>query len=141
MVERLEEQLLKYPRQRVWQLEREVAFEKTKLGDSQRKIQELDQTISRNTNFQLQLNEMAKEISEMAKKIQDETLPATLKVTKLKTHVLELYKRLGYDVTTSQYHTLVESHEFSELGPIVSTMLAKAADNENPAEQELKKQE
>ena len=59
-----------------------------------------------------------------------------MKVTKLKAHIMELYQRLGYDATTSSYHTLVESHEFSELGPIVGTMLARAAVKENQQEQE-----
>ena len=140
-VDRLEDQLLKYPKQRVWQLEHQLAFEKQKYSDRQKEITELNKTVQSYNNFQLQLNDMNREIEEMTKKIQDETIPATLKVIKLKSHVLELYKRMGNDVTTSQYHTLVESEEFSELGPIVSAMLIKAANKEDKYEEDQDKTE
>jgi len=49
---------------------------------------------------------------------------------KLKSHILELYKQMGYDENKCNFHTLVEAGEFSELGPVVTAMLNKKAKQE-----------
>jgi len=58
---------------------------------------------------------------------------------KLKSHILELYKQMGYDENQCNYHTLVEANEFEQLGPVVSAMLnnkAKKEEEEEGAEEE-----
>ena len=58
-------------------------------------------------------------IQDMVGKVQGDILPATLKVVKLKTHISELYKKMGYDENTVQYKTLLEAEEYDQLGPVV----------------------
>ncbi len=38
---------------------------------------------------------------------------------------------MGHDITSQAYFTLLESEEFSELGPVVSDMLARAAEKDD----------
>ena len=66
---------------------------------------------------------MSSQIGALSKEIQHDNLPATLRIVKLKTHIGELYKQLGYDDKKAEYQTLVECGEFEHLGPVVSTML------------------
>ena len=78
-------------------------------------------------NFNDELTNMSKRISELAQKVTEEILPATLKIAKLKTHILGLYKQMGYDENQCNYHTLVEAGEFEQLEPVVTAMLNKKA--------------
>jgi len=66
--------------------------------------------------------------------VTSEILPATLKIMKLKSHILDLYKQMGYDENQCNYNTLVEAGEFSELGPVVSAMLNKKAKKDEEEE-------
>jgi len=73
---------------------------------------------------------MSKRIHDLAQVVTSEILPATLKIAKLKNHILGLYKQMGYDENQCNYNTLVEAGEFDQLEPVVTAMLNKKAKKE-----------
>ena len=80
------------------------------------------------------------QVKDVASKIGTQLAPATLKTMRLKQHILDLYKKLGYSEDEAQYNLFREAEEWEALEGPVTNMLRKASvkEDKNQIEREKK---
>jgi chromosome segregation ATPase len=115
-----EEELFKYPKQRVWALERQLENEKKRRKEIEHQVSDLKQSLKNATNLNQEVTQIYLKTQVMAQDIQDQLMPQTKNLMNLKQHVASLYQQLGNTELKSWYHTLIQAGEFEQLGPIVS---------------------
>ena len=107
-----EEELFKYPKQRVWALERQLENEKKRRKEIEHEVSDLKQSLKNATNLNQEVTQIYLKTQVMAQDIQDQLVPQTKALMNLKTHVASLYQQLGNTELKSWYHTLIEAGEF-----------------------------
>jgi predicted nucleic acid-binding Zn-ribbon protein len=107
-----EKELFKYPKQRVWALERQLENEKKRRKEIEHEVSDLKQTLKNATNLNQEVTQIYLKTQVMAQDIQDQLVPQTKALMNLKTHVASLYQQLGNTELKSWYHTLIEAGEF-----------------------------
>jgi len=114
-----EDELFKYPKQRVWSLERQLEGEKKRRKETELVISELKKNLRDATNLNQEVTQIYHKTQAMVQDIQDQIVPQTKALMNLKQHVASLYQQLGNTELKSWYHSLLEAGEFEQLGPIV----------------------
>ena len=120
----LEEQLFKMPRQRVWQLENEIAQEQKRRQEAERKLAEVYKRFRQRNHLQEEAIEINQKIDKMATQISKDLATQIETVVLLKNHARDLHVKLGDDDNLSWFNTLCAAREWNHLDPLVKALMA-----------------
>ena len=124
MAQKLEHQMLKYPKARVMSLESQLAKEKEKRLAAEKDLHECRNRLQSRNEVHGEVIMVNRQIEKMAGQIADQLVPQNELVIHLKNHIASLHQRLGASPIQAEFHTLVEAREYDYLGNTVSLMIA-----------------
>jgi predicted Holliday junction resolvase-like endonuclease len=91
MFENLETEIRKYPRERVWYLERQVQFEIEQKNAVILEKEKIDQSFSRLSADYKEMFQIKKDFEVLSGKVTNELAPATMREARMKKRIMELY--------------------------------------------------
>ena len=95
IAEKLEAELFKYPKARVMQLERELAFVRSRFEETDQELRKYQKKLHEAHCINAEVRKLHGEIVTVASQVSEQLMPATQKIVSLKKTIKELHLHLG----------------------------------------------
>ena len=107
LAQRYEDELTRYPKARVLQLQDDVLREEKRTRAAEQRAADLGMKLSEARDIKQELREFYAKLDAIAAKINGQMVPQTETIVQLKLKMMELYQKLGASAIQAEYHTLV----------------------------------